>query len=187
VIDHLQSIFKSDGTAILWIYCNYKEKSDQTSANLIGALLNQLILCRGTVSDNVRSLYEEHRRRNTRPAYNHVLKVLQSEVGSYSKTFIVVDALDECPEDSGIRRDLLNGLRSLIGNVNLMITSRPLPAIEREFDGKTRLDIHATREDVGRYVRDRIGREYRLSLLVKADPALQDAVVDTIVSNVEGM
>lgn len=186
MVDYLQSTCKDDGTAIAWIYCNYKEKSTQTPENLIGALLKQLMLQRTAVSSNVKSLYEEHRKRNTRPTCEKVAQALRAEVERCSRTFIVVDALDECPEDSGFRLALLNTLRSL-GNINLMITSRDIPAIEIQFNGKARLDIRATEEDVRRYVKGRIPHEHRLLRHVTADPALQDNMIDTIASHVDGM
>ena len=155
VIDHLQSTL-NDNTAIAWIYCNYKEKSEQTLVNLFGNLLKQLILKRSSVPRHVRRLYEEHRKQNTRPAHSRIVKALQSEIESYSKTFIVVDALDKCPEGSGTRLGLLEGLRSLPGNVSLMVTSLELPGIKTESD--TRLEIRATEEDVGRYVEGRIAQ-----------------------------
>lgn len=186
-MDHLQKSFNDNNVAIAWVYCNYKEKSQQTLGNLIGSLLKQLVQRHSSVRSHFKDLYEKHRNQGTRPKHDEVAHALRSVIGSYSKTFIVVDALDECTEESGIRSDLLKQLRSLPGNVNLMITSRYLSAIEREFEGDMRLDIHATREDVARYVNGRIPQEHRLLRHVEADPTLQDAIVDTIVNNAKGM
>lgn len=112
---------------------------------------------------------------------------MQAEIRRYSKVFIVADALDECPEDNGTRGDLLTELRSLVAAVNLLFTSRYLTSIERDFQGTKRLDIRANDDDIRRYIEVRIQREHRLARHVRADPTLQESIVNTIVGNAEGM
>ena len=107
---------------------------------------------------------------------------LKSEIGAYSKVFIVIDALDECPKDNGTRLNLLKTLRSLVGTVNLMVTSRDLSSIAREFQGMKRLEIRAHDQDVRRYIEGRIARAPRQHL-----KALQENIVNKIVENVRGM
>jgi hypothetical protein len=68
-----------------------------------------------------------------------------------------------------------------------MVTSRYLPTIEREFIGVRRIEISATGDDVGRYVRGRIPKERRLCRHVKANKDLEDTIVNAIVRNVKGM
>jgi len=101
--------------------------------------------------------------------------------------FIVVDALDECPEDNGTRAGLVTELRSLPGTVNLMVTSRDLTSIARVFLGAKRLDIRANTQDLRRYIQGRISREPRLAGHVKGDPTLQDYIVKKVLENVRGM
>jgi len=107
--------------------------------------------------------------------------VLESEIMMYSKVFIVIDALDECREDNATRAEFLQVLRSLPGNVNLMVTSRELPSIARDFRGKKRLTIRANDEDVKRYVRGRI------ALAPRHLQGLQETIVNKVVEKVQGM
>ena len=129
VVYHLQKIFKGDNVAVACIYCNYKEQIEQTVSNLVASLLKQIVQDRYGASDNVKSLYELHNHQSTRPTLDELTTALKSEIGAYSKVFIVIDALDEYPEDNGIRLNLLKALRSLVGTVNLMVTSRDLSSI----------------------------------------------------------
>lgn len=101
--------------------------------------------------------------------------------------FVIVDALDECPEDGGTRASLLTALQSLPETANLMVTSRPLTAFEAELKGMTRLDILADDKDVRMYVEGRIPREKRLARLLSKDPTLHGTLVETIVNNAKGM
>jgi hypothetical protein len=189
VVNHLQSVNTDDSAAIACIYCNYKEKTEQTFVNLIGSLLKQFLQERPTIPDGVKRLYHGHYRRGIKPTRDEIIQALQSEIRSYSKTFLVVDALDEC-SDSEIWKGLLKELRSLYGNINLMITSRHLPAIEREFDRggmfskSMRLEIRATDGDVRKYLE---GQMFRLASCVSKTMSLQEDIKNDIVKAVDGM
>jgi len=104
-----------------------------------------------------------------------------------SKVFIVIDALDECPESNRTRESLLAEIRKLQPTIHLLITSRHILAIKREFEQAAQVEICASSEDVKKYLKYRIESEGRLVRLVKADPALQAAIVNTIVANAKGM
>ena len=187
VINHLQSILKSEDIAVAWIYCDYKQKNVQTFDNLVGSLLKQLAQQRKNLSGELQTLHNDHVFRGTRPSGKDIVKALQSEIKGIFRTFIVVDALDECSEESGIRNELVENLRSLSGNMNLLVTSRYIPSIEREISQAKRIDIHAKEEDLRKYVTGRIHRERRLLRHVNSDPSLQDLIVNKIVGNVAGM
>jgi hypothetical protein len=184
VIDYLQKSLESKDAAIMCIYCNYKEQTEQTVYEIIASLLKQLVQDRPMTSDNVKSLYEQHVGRGTRPTYDELKKAFQSEVGT-SNVYVVVDALDECLErDQGY---LITELRSLGGAIHLMVTSRPLLSIEQLFHHATRLDILANDTDVRKYIKDRIAHEYRLVLHVNTDRALREIIIEKIATNVKGM
>ncbi|KIM82512.1 hypothetical protein PILCRDRAFT_70744, partial [Piloderma croceum F 1598] len=184
VIDYLQNSLKGKDAAIVCIYCNYKEQTEQTVPEIIASLLKQLVQDRPMTSDNVKSLHEQHVGRGTRPTYEELKKAFQSEVGT-SNVYIVVDALDECLErDQGY---LITELRSLGSAIHLMVTSRPLLSIEQLFQHATRLDILANDTDVRKYIEDRIAHEYRLVLHVNTDQALREIIIEKIAANVKGM
>src|SRR5271170_1934572 len=131
VVNHLQTLF--DSVATTFIYCNYTERAEQTVSNLVASLLRQIVQGRRAISDDVNSFFECHRRQTSRPILDQLIDVLISEIRTRSKVFIVVDALDECREDDATRALLLEVLRSLPRQVNLMVTSRNLSSIGRDF------------------------------------------------------
>ena len=59
------------------------------------------------------------------------------------RTYVIVDALDECTEE--MRWELMEILRSEELGVQLLLTSRFLDNIEEELEGAERLEIKATR------------------------------------------
>jgi hypothetical protein len=112
---------------------------------------------------------------------------LQSEVLRFSEVFIVVDALDECPESNDTRDSFIAEIRKLHPIVHLMVTSRDISTIEREFEAAARVEIRAIDSDVRRYLESRIGRERRLLRHVKADPDLHETIINTVVEKAKGM
>jgi hypothetical protein len=76
-VDRLQTIFEEhDAVATIFIYCNYKEQAEQTVSNLVASPLKQIIQDRGTILDDVRSFYQHHRRRPTRPTLDQLTVVM---------------------------------------------------------------------------------------------------------------
>jgi transposase len=163
------------------MYCNYKEQAEQTVSNLVASLLKQMVQNRSAISDDVKSFWEHHQRQNARPTLDQVADALKSEIKTYSKVFIVVDALDECREDDATRAKLLKVLRSLGGNVNLMVTSRDLPSIARDFEETKSLYIHAKDQDI------RIYLEGRIAVAPRHLKRLQETIVNRIVKKASGM
>lgn len=99
--------------------------------------------------------------------------------------FVVLDALDECSDST--REELLPVLKSLASNINLLVTSRELASIAREFQQNKQLNIRANDQDVRMYIEGRIPRVRFLKIHVNHDSALQEDIVKAITGNVDGM
>jgi hypothetical protein len=154
----------------------------QTVINLVSSLLRQLAQSRLIVSESVSKLYNGHQDR--RPTLREFEEALRIEIRSYSKVFVIVDALDECADDE-TRVALLAALKGL--PVNLMITSRHSIRIEEEFARVKSLEIRAHNDDVRRYVETQIIRYERLARHVKADSSLKGDIIDKVVDSAKGM
>ena len=186
MIDYLKRTFHED-VGIAFVYCNYNEKGDQTVTNLIASLLQQLIQRHPIVPNKIRTLYEQHICKRTRPTLAEYSELLRLELTSCPRAFVVVDALDECDDSSGTRSSFIADLLKLPPTTYLMITSRDLPSIESELGQFRRLEIRASDADVRIYLERRIATESRLKRHIQADPALENTILETIVKKVEGM
>lgn len=187
MIDYLKQTINEQEIGVAFIYCNYKEKTIQTTVNLVASLLKQLVQTQSVIPGKLRSLYEQHIGRNTRPTLVECSELLYVELAAYSKAFIIVDALDECDETSGARRDLITQLLRLPPNISLMITSRDVPSIQHKLSHFCRLEVRASDADVRTYLERRIEREERLARHVEADPTLRHTILETIMKKVKGM
>lgn len=167
------------------MYLNHKETQIQSLSNLLAGLWRQLVY-RKTISAKsmVQNLYQQHSEKGTRPPLAKIHEVLSSEVAKWWKIYIVVDALDEYPEDD--RKILLKYLATLAPTVNLMLTSRPHMTL-LSIPSTTILEIRAPDEDIRSYVNQRIQYHTRLLRHVQASPELREDIIAIIVRNVDGM
>ncbi|CAI4213229.1 unnamed protein product [Parascedosporium putredinis] len=173
VIEDLLGRCKEDKTiGLAFIYCDFRRHDEQTPYALLMSLLRQLAQDRG--------------RSNTRPTYDEVKTVLDATTRSYSRVFIVVDALDELPPVGGQRHQFLTEVltfRAKCG-ANLFATTRFIPDITEAFDNSTVLEIQASEHDVRTFLTANISH---LPSFVQRRPDIQEEVVGAIVSAVDGM
>jgi Cdc6-like AAA superfamily ATPase len=94
VVYELAKRFRNDrDITVAYLYCNFNRQDEQKLEDLLASLLKQLAQSR---PENVESLYDQHKAERTRPSASEFSTVLQSVAATYSRVFIIVDALDEC-------------------------------------------------------------------------------------------
>lgn len=158
VVDYLWTEFNNVDVGIAYLYCNYQRQKEQSAEALLSSLLKQLSQEQPSVPVDVKNLYERHTTKGTRPSFNDVVEVLHSTTQSYSKVFIIIDALDECHVSSEERRKFLGEVFNLQAQaeVNIFATSRFVPEIMSQFEACITKTIRAEEADVLRYVNGRI-------------------------------
>ena len=114
------------------------------------------------------------------------MKLLKTGLSHLKNVFIIIDALDECPED-GRRRTLISELSNLVPTVRLLAMSRDLPGIRHQLGHAIHLEIKASEKDILSYVDDRITRSERLSSYVARDQNLSKVIQNTVASKACGM
>lgn len=139
------------------------------------------------LSEDVKSLYNQHSRERTRPSLPEYIRLLQAHIQRFSRVFIVVDALDECSEDNGVRDLFLAQLRYLLPNIRLLVTSRDITSLGHAFEDATRLEIRANEDDMRTYLQVRIEEQALLRSHIKDDPSLKDTIINTIINKANGM
>ena len=118
---------------VLYLYLNYKETKIQTFPHLLGSLLKQLIQGQDSspLPESVKDLYASSKG-ELRPGNSDLVGILKSEVeAKFKRVYLVVDALDEFPEND--RQDLLNNLRDIGSDrLSLLVTSRAFDDVTHE-------------------------------------------------------
>jgi hypothetical protein len=186
VVDHLSADKRDIGVAC--IYLNHKEVDSQTPPKLLAALWRQLVLDRD-ISSDAKELYKQHYKRGTSPSLQEVASILTSSLKEFSQVFIVIDAIDEYPEEQ--RFILLKHITEQMGlslSVKLMVTSRPHVPVGPTLPNVETLEIGAMPEDIQNFVNAQIDSLPRLSKHVQGKPSLREDIHSKISSkSVDGM
>ena len=187
VVEELTNRFENDkSVGIAYLYCNFRRRDEQKAEELLASLVKQLAQSWSSMPESVKSLYNKHKDRRTRPAFDEISRILQSVAVAYSRIIIVVDALDECQVSDGSRARLLSEIFSLQAKcrANIFATSRFNAEIKKEFEGSIYQEIRASSEDVRRYLDHHI---FRLPGFVGRSPGLQEEIKSKIMQSVQGM
>ena len=184
VVDHLSKILEGPSVAISWVYCSYKDEAIQTPTSLIASILQQILKRTMVISDDLRALYERHEPHDTRPTVEELSLQLQASVCNLEKFFVVIDALDECPDVK--REKFLDHMRKLQPAVNLMITTRPASHVANGFPEAACVEIRAKDTDIQNYCEAKIRSDHRLHF-VQDDADLKQLVINRIAENTQKM
>lgn len=187
IIDHLEQRFRTESDiGIAYIYFNHQSTRDASIQDLVASLVKQLIPRRSELSQVVIDLYKSHGRKSARPSTDELSSCLRSIVAKLSRTFIIVDALDECITDCGLPGKLLHEIFTLQAEykINFLATSRHIPEIMAQFDRKTWLEIRADPNDVERYLNSHLPTFP--SFLLKNRDLVND-IITKITESVDGM
>ncbi|KAH7019861.1 hypothetical protein EDB80DRAFT_759906 [Ilyonectria destructans] len=185
VIDELTTRFGEESVGIAYVYCNFRRQHEQKAEDLLASLLKQLSQGQ-PLPESVKSLYDSHKDKHTRPSFDEISRAINSVATLYSRVFIVVDALDECQTSQGCRIRFLTEISSLQlkCRANIFSTSRFLPDITDQFKGSISLEIRASEQDVRRYVD---GYMPHLPLCIRDHPELCKEVKTEITKACAGM
>jgi len=188
VVEHLQTNFRNDASVgIAYLYCNFRRQQEQKPADLLASLLKQLIQRRPSVPGSVTVLFRRRNSERPRPSFDEISQALRSVVTDYSRTFFIIDALDECQVSDGGRKRFLAVLFDIQSRTraSILATSRFIPEIVKEFEGRgARLEIRASDDDLQRYLD---GHMLRLPSFVSRNADLQKKVKTAIINAVDGM
>ncbi|KAK5660449.1 hypothetical protein OQA88_12994 [Cercophora sp. LCS_1] len=162
VIDKLTTEFgDSSKIGIAYLYCNFWRKDEQKAEDLVASLLKQLAQNQSSMPDSIKSLYSKHRKRRTRPSFNEISVTLQSVASTYSKVFIIVDALNELDESTQNLHSLFLSQVFLFQDkcgANIFATSRFIPDITAKFDPGISIEIRASDDNVRKYLKGQIAK-----------------------------
>lgn len=103
-------------------------------------------------------MYDNHTVKDIKPTTNAYVSLIEKQVEKLERVFLVVDALDECPETK--RREFFRVLNRLPPVVNLFHTSRDDTKIHQHITREIQeLIIWVSDNDVENYVRSRLEEE----------------------------
>ena len=163
VIDKLCDEAVEGDTLVLCFYFDFAARNQQSPVNMLGSLLKQLVSGEQEIPEAIiRDFRKEKRVIGGRGLQvSGILKLFQ-RIAATRRTFICVDALDECvPEHRIVVLDSLSQILRGSPNTRLFMTGRPQVRSEvgRRLDGATFLYIRAIEDRVLRFVREKLRKD----------------------------
>jgi hypothetical protein len=180
-----------ENIGVAYVYCDYKNREKQTARNLISSLTLQLVRKCPEIPREVSDLYESCTEDCRSPSLDeHVALFLEVSRG-FRKTFVIIDALDECSEidneDDQTDDKFISAVQMLESSVHLLVTSRPNNRIQQAFEAASRVDILASNSDIREYLACRMTGSSQLAKIVNREPTLKDDIMTAICENSKGM
>lgn len=116
-----------------------------------------------------------------------ILEMLKSQINEFHRIFLIIDALDECPDADSF----LRVCRALPEQVHMLFTSRPSTKLEKIVDADTKLEISADGGDIREYLQKSFEDHQNLKHMIDAEQmknaSFRDNVLDIIVEKSQGM
>jgi len=163
VIDSLCDRAQEENIAVVGLYCDFLSQQDQTTTNIVGALLKQLV-GRGGIPDDLREAFQKGKMEfgGRGPRLADLMRMLKTVIASIPQVFICLDALDEClpkrfPEILELLRDILRESP----RTRIFLTGRlhVKEDVQRYFPKAVVIPISPNRNDIRNYVEMRLDRD----------------------------
>ena len=147
-----------ENVTVACVYCDFQDQERQTPTNMIGALTRQIVNALKMVPTEIEEAFEraEYQVEGRGLRVPEVVKLLQAALAPLKRTFICIDALDECPDKH--LSQLLSSLHTvsqMSSGVQLFITGRPhmRSAVGKYLPGSVQvIPINPNSEDIREYL-----------------------------------
>jgi hypothetical protein len=169
-------------------YFTFSDNRKQSYWNLLCSLVAQL----GWKEPGLSMLVQASEKPNASvPGVDELERILLACVQSYDELFLLLDALDECPESNEARQNVLEGLERLAQgapNTRMFVTSREVSSVGESMQvlaaNLVSVASRSVNADIRRYVSAQLARDRKLS---KMDLSTKNLIEDTILRKADGM
>ena len=163
MIDSLCDQAGGKDIAVVGLYCDFLAEQEQSTTNMLGAILKQLV-SRGGIPGHIREVFlkakKEFGGRGLR--LPDMIEILKKTIASLQQIFVCIDALDESPPKH--RLELLESLQEMVRvspNMRILLTGRP--HIDDEIAGcfskAVRIPVSPAQDDIKSYLEMKLKRD----------------------------
>ena len=134
IINDVKKLCNAGLASMAYFYFDFRDDDKKSRRNLLSSLLVQLSTCSDAFCDIISHLYVAHNN-GMRQASDGDLKQCLKDMLSYpgqGPVYLIIDALDECPDTSGVpsaREQVLDLVKELVNlqlpSLRICVTSRP--------------------------------------------------------------
>jgi len=198
IIEEIEVMRKSGLASLAMFYYDFREDRKRDLQGLLSSVLFQLCDQSDSYHDILSTFYSTHRRGAQTPGDDQLVQCLKDllELPGQAPVFLIIDALDECPNTSALsspRDSVLMFVEDLIEaqlpNLRICVTSRPEPDIRVILEPLTfhSISIHDERgqiEDIEKYIKSAVNTNRKMR---KWKPAHKQLVIETLTKRADGM
>ena len=187
------------GSAIMaYFYCDFRDENKQNCCNLVLSIISQLCAQSNLCCDTLSCIYLTHDKGARKPSDETLIKCLTEMVSLpvQDPIYLIVDALDKCPNNSGMptpREEVLDFVENLVSlrlpNLHICVTSRPEIDIQATLEPLTSLlvSLHnqsGQKKDIVDYVSSVVHSDKKMQRWREEDRKL---VIETLSEKADGM
>src|SRR6266702_4384622 len=204
IIQDINILYDARSASMAYFYFDFRDIDldidKRSRRNLLPSLLVQLSACSDAFCDVLSRLYEAHNdgaRQPSDSALVHCLKEMLT-LPDQAPVYLILDALDECPNTSGVpssREQVLDLVKELVGlrlsSLHISVTSRPEVDIQDTLESLVShsVSLHdesGQKKDIADYVRSVI-HSNSVRALRRWRDADKDLVIKTLSERADGM
>lgn len=181
-----------------YYYCDFRDEHKQNSYNLLLSILSQLFDQSNSCREIISRVYATHGDGKRKPSDDTLTRCLSEMLSlpSQDHVYLIVDGLDECPNNSGLptaREEVLVLVKDLVDlhlpNLHVCVTSRPEIDIHITFEPLTslRVSLHdqtGQKKDIADYITSVVHSDSKMRRWREEDRKL---VIETLSERADGM
>ena len=181
-----------------YFYCDFRDEDKQDCRNLVLSIISQLCAQSDICCNTLSRIYLAHDKGARKPSDETLTRCLTELVSLPAQVpiYIIVDALDECPNDSGLptpREEVLDLVKNLVTlrvpNLHICVTSRPEIDIQSSLEPLTslRVSLHnesGQKKDIVDYIASVVYSDTKMRRWREEDRRI---VIETLTERANGM
>jgi NACHT domain len=189
---------EAETARLAYFYCDFRDKDKQSCRKLVISILSQLAAQSSSYCDLLSHLYSTHDHGKRKPSDGVLTQCLKKMLllPTQGPVYLIIDALDECPNHTGMptsREEVLNLLQDLVDlhlpNVHICVTSRPEIDIQTALEPLTSLCISLHNQsgqtkDIMDYISSIVYLDKMMQRWREEDRSL---VIETLTERADGM
>ena len=198
IIEEIEAMRKSGLASRTFYYHDFREDKKKGRRGLLSSVLFQLCDQSDPYHDIVSTFYSTYRHGGKNPSNDELLRCLKDllELPGQAPVYLIIDALDECPNTSAMpspREEVLRLVQQLVesqfANLRICVTSRPETDIKIVLDPLTfhSVSIHDERgqmEDIENFIKSVVNTDTQNRRWKQEDKQL---VIDVLTESANGM
>ena len=189
---------KSGLASLAIFYCDFREDEKKDARGLLSSILFQLCNQSDSYHDILASFYSTHCDGAQSPSDDRLVRCLEDvlTLPAQAPVYLIVDALDECPNTSALsspRLEVLTLLENLVDsqllNLRICVTSRPEADIKPilgplTFRSISLHDEQGQKEDIENFIKSVVNTNRNMR---RWRPEHRQLVIDVLTERADGM